>query len=90
MTIEINPITEPKRIKYNRQVAKEDIAVRFYEEAGGTVVWEALGEFQQTSVHKQVAITFRTPPYANPDIDRSVKVRAGKLQTRQFVNFAAF
>lgn len=56
-------------------MAKEDISVRFYEEsADGTVVWEGLGDFQHANVHKQVAISFRTPRYKNTDIDRSVNV----------------
>lgn len=56
------------------QVAKEDITVRFFEEIEGATVWEGFGEFQQASVHKQVAISFRTPRYRTVDIDRPVKV----------------
>lgn len=56
------------------KVAKEDIQVRFYEERDGDVYWEALGDFQPTHVHKQVAISFRTPKYKNLDIDKPVKV----------------
>ncbi|GLV39989.1 dorsal [Carabus blaptoides fortunei] len=47
------------------KVAKEDIQVRFYEESNGAVMWEALGDFQPTHVHKQVAISFRTPRYGD-------------------------
>lgn len=56
------------------KVAKEDIQVRFYEERDGDVYWEGLGDFQPTHVHKQVAISFRTPKYKNIDIDKPVKV----------------
>lgn len=56
------------------KVAKEDIQVRFYEERDGELYWEALGDFQPTHVHKQVAISFRTPKYKNIDVDKPVKV----------------
>lgn len=56
------------------KVAKEDIAVRFYEEQAGQVVWEANGEFQHNNVHKQVAISFRTPEYKDVQVDHTVKV----------------
>ena len=57
------------------KVAKEDITVRFYEEKNDQVVWEALGEFQHTDVHKQTAITFKTPRYHTLDITEPAKVR---------------
>ncbi|XP_055588644.1 putative transcription factor p65 homolog isoform X5 [Uranotaenia lowii] len=56
------------------KVAKEDISVRFYEEQHGQIVWEDVGEFQHTNVHKQVAICFRTPRYRSIEVDRSVMV----------------
>lgn len=56
------------------KVAKEDIQIRFYEERDGEVYWEALGDFQPTQVHKQVAISFRTPKYKNIDVEKPVKV----------------
>ncbi|KAK6640287.1 hypothetical protein RUM44_011973 [Polyplax serrata] len=56
------------------KVAKEDIQVRFYEERDGDLFWEALGDFQPTQVHKQVAISFRTPKYKNIDVEKPVKV----------------
>ncbi|XP_037926499.1 embryonic polarity protein dorsal-like isoform X2 [Hermetia illucens] len=56
------------------KVAKEDIAVRFFEEKDGQTVWEAYGEFQHTDVHKQTAINFRTPRYRTLDIEQPVKV----------------
>nr|ALC78349.1 Dorsal [Lutzomyia longipalpis] len=55
------------------KVAKEDIQVRFYEEKDAQVVWEAYGDFQHTNVHKQVAISFRTPRYRTLEVDQIVK-----------------
>jgi c-Rel proto-oncogene protein len=62
------------------QVAKEDISVRFYEEHNDVCVWEAYGDFQHTNVHKQVAISFRTPAYRTLDVNQSVKVNMLDLQ----------
>lgn len=56
------------------KVAKEDITVRFFEEKNGHIVWEALGDFQHTDVHKQTAITFKTPRYHTLDITEPAKV----------------
>nr|AFI98401.1 Dorsal [Delia antiqua] len=56
------------------KVAKEDISVRFYEEKNGQTIWEALGEFQHTDVHKQTAIAFKTPRYRKIDITEPAKV----------------
>lgn len=56
------------------QVTKEDIRVRFFETNNGQVVWEDFGEFQHSNVHKQVAISFRTPPFRSLEIDQPVKV----------------
>ncbi|XP_058454027.1 embryonic polarity protein dorsal-like isoform X2 [Malaya genurostris] len=56
------------------KVAKEDISVRFYEEQHGKIVWEDIGEFQHTNVHKQVAICFRTPRYRTLEVEHSVMV----------------
>lgn len=58
----------------NEQVAKEDIQVRFFEEKQGVIVWEGYGDFQHTNVHKQVAISFRTPKYKTIEIEQPVKV----------------
>lgn len=52
------------------KVAKEDIQIRFYDDS-----WEAFGEFQQSQVHKQVAISFRTPKYKSIDLSSSVMVK---------------
>ncbi|XP_059221247.1 embryonic polarity protein dorsal isoform X2 [Stomoxys calcitrans] len=56
------------------KVAKEDIAVRFFEEKNGQLVWESYGEFQHTDVHKQTAIAFKTPRYHTMDITEPAKV----------------
>jgi len=56
------------------KVAKEDIQVRFYEEIDGEVTWEGQGDFTPTQVHKQVAISFRTPKYKVITVENAVKV----------------
>ncbi|XP_046417904.1 proto-oncogene c-Rel-like isoform X2 [Neodiprion fabricii] len=56
------------------KVAKEDIKVRFFEERDGQVLWEGFADFQPMNVHKQVAITFRTPRYRTLEVDHPVKV----------------
>jgi hypothetical protein len=61
-------------------VTKDDIAIVFYHEDGS---WKAEGEFSQLDVHKQVAITFRTPTYKNINITEPVKV---KVQLRRKSN----
>ncbi|XP_078577354.1 nuclear factor NF-kappa-B p105 subunit-like [Branchiostoma floridae x Branchiostoma japonicum] len=60
------------------KVQKDDIQVRFYEEAdestnGGTE-WEAYGDFGPADVHRQFAIVFKTPPYHNMAIERPISV----------------
>jgi len=57
------------------KVQKDDIQVRFFEEnLAGNTVWEALGNFQPTDVHRQFAIVFKTPPYRDQNIDSHVAV----------------
>lgn len=56
------------------KVVKDDIAVRFFEEIDGKTVWEAYGYFTQKQVHRQVAISFKTPPYKTIDVEYSVSV----------------
>lgn len=73
------------------KVAKEDIAVRFYEEQHGNIVWEEYGEFQHTNVHKQVAICFRTPRYRTLDVEHHVMVSLfgiPRLSTRQLISIS--
>ncbi|XP_017471402.1 PREDICTED: embryonic polarity protein dorsal isoform X2 [Rhagoletis zephyria] len=56
------------------KVAKEDIAVRFFEEKDGVTIWQAFGEFEHNDVHKQTAITFRTPKFHRTNITEPVEV----------------
>ncbi|XP_054260953.1 embryonic polarity protein dorsal-like isoform X1 [Macrosteles quadrilineatus] len=56
------------------KVLKEDIAVRLYEEKNGEIVWAANCEFTPAQVHKQVAITFKTPRYHTMQVDKPVQV----------------
>ncbi|XP_074132640.1 transcription factor p65 [Sminthopsis crassicaudata] len=51
------------------KVQKEDIEVCFTGPG-----WEARGSFSQADVHRQVAIVFRTPPYAEPALAAPVRV----------------
>lgn len=60
------------------KVVKEDISIRFFEETFGG--WEGFGEFKHSSVHKQVAISFRTPRYKTIDIVEPARV---KVQLRR-------
>jgi len=43
------------------RVARDDIKVRFYDQNDS---WEGWGDFNAQDVHKQYAITFKTPSYA--------------------------
>lgn len=52
----------------------EDIQLHFFEERDGNIMWEGFGDFQPTHVHKQVAISFRTPRYKSLDVDSPIKV----------------
>jgi len=63
------------------KVSKDDIEIRFYEEdpETGAVTWEAFGDFQPSDVHKQFAISFRTPQYHNLEIPTAARV---KIQLR--------
>ncbi|XP_066946194.1 transcription factor p65-like isoform X1 [Macrobrachium rosenbergii] len=56
------------------KVTKEDIQVRFYEVKDGRIEWEAFGDFQASDVHKQVAISFKTPRYKTLEVENPVKV----------------
>ncbi|XP_076296669.1 dorsal isoform X1 [Lasioglossum baleicum] len=63
-----------KMIVLCEKVAKEDIQVRFFEEKDGQMVWEGFGDFQPADVHKQTAITFKTPTYRGQKVDQPVQV----------------
>ncbi|XP_019625505.1 PREDICTED: nuclear factor NF-kappa-B p105 subunit-like [Branchiostoma belcheri] len=60
------------------KVQKDDIQVRFYEEAdestNGGSEWEAYGDFGPADVHRQFAIVFKTPLYHNVAIERPISV----------------
>ena len=55
-------------------MTKDDIQVRFYEELQGQLVWEGFADFQPNDVHKQVAISFRSPKYFDESLDHPVLV----------------
>lgn len=57
------------------RVTKDDVQVRFFEELNGLTAWEAFGDFQPNDVHKQVAISFRTPKYRDENIIHPVTVQ---------------
>lgn len=42
--------------------------MRFYEEKDGLLEWEGYGDFQASDVHKQVAISFKTPRYKSLEV----------------------
>ncbi|KAK7074977.1 hypothetical protein SK128_012973 [Halocaridina rubra] len=56
------------------KVTKEDIHVRFFEGQDDMIKWEAFGEFQASDVHKQVAISFKTPKYHTLQVENPVQV----------------
>ncbi|XP_053201827.1 embryonic polarity protein dorsal-like isoform X2 [Panonychus citri] len=56
------------------RVAKDDIQIRFFEESNGQLIWEGYADFQPNDVHKQVAISFRSPKYYNENISSPVTV----------------
>lgn len=48
------------------KVNKDDIAVRFFEEINGKIVWEAFGT--SLHVHRKVGISLETPKYRGPSM----------------------
>ena len=57
------------------KVNKKEIRVRFFEvDNEGNQQWEAFGHFNESDVHHQVAIVFRTPPYRDQTISKSAQV----------------
>jgi len=57
------------------RVAKDDIQVRFYQDSVEGLIWEAYGDFLPNDVHKQVAISLRTPKYFDESIQQPVTVQ---------------
>lgn len=55
------------------RVARDDIKVKFYDSDPGSH-WEELGEFQAADVHKQYAITLKTPRYHDQNISERKRV----------------
>ncbi|KAK5924556.1 hypothetical protein CgunFtcFv8_017161 [Champsocephalus gunnari] len=56
------------------KVQKDDIQVRFYEEDDSGLIWEALGDFSPTDVHRQFAIVFKTPKYRDQNLQKPTSV----------------
>lgn len=57
------------------KVNKKEIRVRFFEvDSEGNQQWEAFGHFNESDVHHQVAIVFRTPPYRDQAISKPAQV----------------
>ncbi|XP_037083508.1 proto-oncogene c-Rel-like isoform X2 [Pollicipes pollicipes] len=57
------------------KVTKDDIEVRFFEVRDNRLHWEAFGEFLPADVHKQVAISFKTPRYATLELEAPVRAQ---------------
>lgn len=57
------------------KVNKKEIRIRFFEtDHEGNQQWEAFGNFNESDVHHQVAIVFRTPPYRDQNVSKPVQV----------------
>lgn len=58
------------------KINKKDIQIKFFEEdENGMRTWEALATFQESDVHYQVAIVFKTPAYRDPNLQHEVPVK---------------
>jgi len=74
--MDISDISSPvdggkKIIILCEKVTREDIKVRFYDPSSS---WEAWGEFNASEVHKQYAISLKTPKYGDGIIKEKRKV----------------
>jgi len=74
--MDISDISSPveggkKLIILCEKVTREDIKVRFYDPASS---WEAWGEFNASEVHKQYAISLKTPQYGDGHIKEKRRV----------------
>lgn len=57
------------------KVNRKEIRVRFFElDADGSQVWNSFASFNESDVHHQVAIVFKTPAYKDLDICDPVHV----------------
>lgn len=59
------------------KINKKDIQIKFFEENQETKerTWEAPATFQESDVHYQVAIVFKTPPYRDTNLQHQVPVK---------------
>ena len=55
------------------RVARDDIKVKFYDNDPANP-WEEWGDFQASDVHKQYAITIKTPRYYDQNISEKKRV----------------
>lgn len=57
------------------KVGKKNIKIKFFElDDEDNEVWCDFGKFSELDVHHQYAIVFRTPPYRDTEIDKTVDV----------------
>ncbi|XP_023718045.1 nuclear factor NF-kappa-B p100 subunit isoform X3 [Cryptotermes secundus] len=57
------------------KVGKKNIKIKFFElDDEDNEVWCDYGKFSELDVHHQYAIVFRTPPYRDTEIDKTVDV----------------
>ncbi|XP_075534593.1 nuclear factor NF-kappa-B family member relish isoform X4 [Dermacentor variabilis] len=71
-------VWKPLCVAYSNPVANsKDIQIKFFEENEETKerTWEAAATFQESDVHYQVAIVFKTPPYRNTNLQHQVAVK---------------
>lgn len=59
------------------KINKKDIQIKFFEENEETKerTWEEAATFQESDVHYQVAIVFKTPPYRDTNLQQQVTVK---------------
>lgn len=57
------------------KVGKKNIKIKFFElDDEDNEIWYDYGKFSELDVHHQYAIVFRTPPYRDTEIDKTVDV----------------
>lgn len=62
------------------RVLKDDIALKFYEERDGKVVWQTVENINPTEVHHQFAIRFYSPKYRDENIAQVVSANIQLLR----------
>lgn len=50
----------------------DDIQIVFEEKKGKKIIWTDNGKFLPHDVHRKCAISFKTPPYKDPNIRENV------------------